>query len=87
MARPLRIELAGALYHATSRGDGWDVIILGNEDRQLWLDVLGHVCKRFNWVVHALSDRESLSPSHRPPPPTDSKLSQGTGKRGQAQFI
>jgi hypothetical protein len=24
MARPLRIEFAGALYHVTSRGDGRD---------------------------------------------------------------
>ncbi len=53
MARPLRIEFAGALYHVTSRGDGRDVIFLDNEDRELWLDVLGHVCKRFNWGVHA----------------------------------
>ncbi len=53
MARPLRIEFAGALYHVTSRGDGRDDIFLCNEDRTLWLDVLGHVCGRFNWVVHA----------------------------------
>ncbi len=53
MARPLRIEFAGALYHVTSRGDGRDDIFLADEDRTLWLDVLGHVCERFNWVVHA----------------------------------
>ncbi|MCP4428568.1 MAG: addiction module toxin RelE, partial [Chloroflexi bacterium] len=46
-------EFAGALYHVTSRGDGRDDIFLCNEDRKLWLDVLGHVCERFNWVVHA----------------------------------
>ncbi len=53
MARPLRIEFAGALYHLTSRGDGREAVFLGDEDRELWLDVLGHVCERFNWVVHA----------------------------------
>ena len=53
MARPLRIEFAGALYHITSRGDGQDEIFLGGEDRDLWLNILGHICKRFNWVVHA----------------------------------
>ncbi len=53
MARPLRIEFAGALYHVTSRGDGRDDIILADEDRALWLAVLGHVCERFDWVVHA----------------------------------
>ena len=53
MARPLRIEFAGALYHITSRGDGQDEIFLGGEDRGLWLNILGHICERFNWVVHA----------------------------------
>ncbi len=53
MARPLRIEFAGALYHVTSHGDGRDDIFLCNEDRKLWLNVLGHVCERFNWIVHA----------------------------------
>jgi len=53
MARPLRIEFAGGLYHVTSRGDGRENIYLGEEDRDLWLDVLGHVCERFNWVSHA----------------------------------
>ncbi len=52
MARPLRIEFAGALYHVTSRGDGRDDIFLDEEDRELWLDVLETVCERFNWVVH-----------------------------------
>ncbi len=56
MARPLRIEFAGALYHVyhvTSRGDGRDDIYVEDEDRKLWLDVLGQVCERFNWVIHA----------------------------------
>jgi REP element-mobilizing transposase RayT len=53
MARPLRIEFAGALYHVTSRGDGQDKIFLGDKDRDLWLNILGHICERFNWVVHA----------------------------------
>ena len=53
MARPLRIEYAGALYHVTSRGDGQEAIYLGDEDRKLFLDVLGQVCERFNWATHA----------------------------------
>lgn len=35
MARPLRLELAGALYHVTSRGDGGEDIFLNDEDRHL----------------------------------------------------
>lgn len=53
MARPLRIELAGGLYHVTSRGDGREDIFRSDEDRCVWLEVFGHVCARFNWVCHA----------------------------------
>jgi REP element-mobilizing transposase RayT len=53
MARPLRIEYAGALYHVTSRGDRREDIYLDEQDREMWLEVLGQVCSRFNWVVHA----------------------------------
>jgi putative transposase len=53
MARPLRIELAGGLYHVTSRGDRREDIFFSDDDRLAWLDILGGVCKRFNWAVHA----------------------------------
>jgi putative transposase len=53
MSRPLRLELAGGLYHVTSRGDGREDIYLSDADRLAWLDVFGQVCKRFNWVCHA----------------------------------
>jgi len=53
MSRPLRIEFAGALYHITSRGDGREVIFLGDEDRYLFLDVLSELVQNFNWAVHA----------------------------------
>jgi REP element-mobilizing transposase RayT len=53
MARPLRIEFAGALYHITSRGDGQEDIYQGDDDRRRFLGVLGEVCERFGWIVHA----------------------------------
>ncbi|RJQ48551.1 MAG: addiction module toxin RelE [Gammaproteobacteria bacterium] len=53
MARPLRLELSGGLYHVTSRGDGQEDIYLSDADRITWLDVFGQVCQRFNWVCHA----------------------------------
>lgn len=52
MARPLRLEFAGALYHVTSRGDGREDIYLSDPDRRLFLDVLAGVRERFNWTVH-----------------------------------
>ena len=53
MARPLRLELSGGVYHVTSRGDGREDIYLSDGDREAWLDVFATVCKRFNWVCHA----------------------------------
>ena len=53
MARPLRLELAGGIYHVNSRGDGRENIYLSDADRIGWLEVLGEVCQRFNWVCHA----------------------------------
>jgi putative transposase len=53
MARPLRIEFAGALYHVTSRGDRQEDIYVDDIDRAAWLELFGAVCKRFNWVCHA----------------------------------
>ena len=53
MSRPLRIELAGGLYHVTSRGDRREAIYRDDQDRADWLVVLGEVCRRFNWRCHA----------------------------------
>lgn len=53
MARPLRLEFAGALYHITSRGDRREDIYRDDGDRKQWLDLLAQVCSRFNWVVHS----------------------------------
>ncbi len=53
MTRPLRIDLAGALYHVTSRGDRREDIFHDNSDREDWLSLLEQVCERFNWRCHA----------------------------------
>ncbi len=53
MARPLRIEYTGALYHVTSRGDGQEAIYLGDEDRELFTDVLGEACEIHDWLAHS----------------------------------
>lgn len=53
MARPLRLEFAGALYHITSRGDRREDIYEGDADRQAFLSVLASVCVQYNWVCHA----------------------------------
>jgi len=53
MARPLRIEFPGAVYHVTSRGNAKQAIFLQNEDRHEFLEVLSTVIERFNWLCHA----------------------------------
>ena len=53
MARPLRLELAGGLYHVTAQGDGREDLYLSDTDRLAWLEIFAQVCQRFNWVGHA----------------------------------
>jgi REP element-mobilizing transposase RayT len=53
MARPLRIEYPGALYHVTSRGDRQEAIFEDDQDRTAFLNVLGEVISRFRWRCHA----------------------------------
>ena len=53
MARPLRIEFPGAVYHVTSRGNAKQAIFIDDEDRGRFLDVLSIVVERFNWLCHA----------------------------------
>lgn len=52
MARPIRLEFPGALYHVTSRGNRRGAIYRNKSDRQTWLRVLARVCARHNCVVH-----------------------------------
>lgn len=52
MARQLRIEYAGAIYHVLSRGNGGQDIFRSNDDRYLFLDLLGKLAVRFNIEVH-----------------------------------
>ena len=53
MARPLRIEYPGALYHVTSRGNALGKIFKHDSDKHSFLKILEFVVKRFNWLCHA----------------------------------
>jgi len=52
MARPLRLEYPGALYHVTARGNADQGIFLDDADRTQFLEVLGNVVDRFQWICH-----------------------------------
>lgn len=53
MARPIRLEFPGAIYHVTTRGNGGDDIFIDDQDRVQFLTVLGEVVARSGWLVHA----------------------------------
>lgn len=53
MARPLRIEYAGALYHITARGNAQQNIYFSDDDRNHFLNELARVCERYHWFCHA----------------------------------
>ncbi len=53
MARPLRLEFSGALYHITSRGNRREAIYEQDIDSENYLTILSEVCKQYNWVCYA----------------------------------
>ena len=53
MARPLRIEYDGALYHITSRGNAQKPVFRDDADRKLFFNTLSQVTQRFHWLCHA----------------------------------
>jgi len=52
MARPLRLEYPGAVYHFSSRGNARDAIFLDDTDRTRFLDPLGNTVGRHRWICH-----------------------------------
>ena len=55
MSRPLRLELSGALYFVTSRGDRREDTYHDDTDRETWLETLAQGCKRYHPAIHAFA--------------------------------
>lgn len=53
MARPVRYEASGAVYHVMARGEGGKDVFEDDVDRKVWLERLGEVCGSYGWRVHA----------------------------------
>jgi REP element-mobilizing transposase RayT len=53
MARQLRLEYPGAVYHISSRGNHQEHIFLDDDDRKLFLKLLKTIIERMNWICHA----------------------------------
>ena len=52
MARPLRLEYPGAVWHITARGNERKNIFRSDADRRLLLELLGDAVRRYGWIVH-----------------------------------
>ncbi len=55
MARPLRIEFEGAIYHFMSRGKARQDIVLDDVDREKRLDWLRRTVETYGWRLHAFT--------------------------------
>ena len=53
MARPLRLEFEGAIYHVMARGNGRGAIFRLNTDRLRFIEKLGESAEMFQVRVHA----------------------------------
>jgi len=54
MARKLRVEYPGAVYHVMNRGDRREAIFKDDKDREIFLSTLAEACGKTGWEVHAL---------------------------------
>ena len=53
MARKLRVQYPGAIYHVMNRGDHQEAIFRSHKDRELFLKTLAEACAKTDWSVHA----------------------------------
>ena len=60
MARKVRVEYPGAVYHVLSRGDRREPIFKDDKDRAMFLTTLADACSKADWQIHALC----LMPNH-----------------------
>jgi len=53
MARALRVQYPGAVYHITSRGNAKEAIYYDEKDKKRFLNFLAKVTMQYGWVCHA----------------------------------
>jgi REP element-mobilizing transposase RayT len=53
MARKVRIQYPGAIYHVMSRGARGEAIFEDDADRERLLETLTQACQKTGWQVHA----------------------------------
>jgi hypothetical protein len=94
MARKLRAQYPGAMYHVMTRGDHQEVSFGDEDDRNLFLATLAEGCEKNGFEIHSfclMSNRMSvtskgairLGPTSRdkpPPPPSSTRPRPNTSK-------
>ena len=60
MARKLRVQYPGAIYHVMNRGDRREAIFEDDHDRQRFMETLNDACQKAAWQIHAFC----LMPNH-----------------------
>jgi len=53
MARSVRIQYAGAVYHVMCHGNRREAIYRDEKDREMFLTTLAEMCERTGGVVHS----------------------------------
>jgi putative transposase len=53
MARPIRIQYTGAVYHVMARGNQGREVFGDNQDRKTFLASLEEACAKTGWRIHA----------------------------------
>jgi len=53
MARPLRLDYCGAVWHLTARGNDRQDIVRDDHDRQAFVDLLGRCVQKYSWILHS----------------------------------
>src|SRR6185369_17495364 len=53
MARGVRVQYPGAMYHVMNRGDRREPIFVDDNDRNRFLASLSEVCAKTQWQIHA----------------------------------
>ena len=63
MARKLRVQYPGAIYHVMNRGDRREAIFVDEVDRDLLIATLGQAWEKTAWQIHAwclMSNKRSV---------------------------
>ena len=90
MARKLRIQYPGAIYHVMNRGDHQELTFADDDDRSLFVSTLAEVCQRAGWQIHSfclMSIRKNSLPRGARATPSKSTSPPSSGQRPRSWSV